>query len=339
MTHPKITLLMPCYDGMKYIAQAVDSVLAQSMVEWELIISDDGSKDGTIDYLRSLNDERIKVHLQPANLGIFGNLNFLFSCSTTPITQILCQDDYLIGEDAVEQILTAWRSLPAEVAFLRCNHGRDGDDGLIRLQREVLPPIIEPRDSDLYFFMFGCIPGNLSNMSVRTQVIAGMGWYRTDLPFAGDFEFWSRTGRSLPWALSPLHVVHVRRHLEQASITLNRSGELLPQLLLILRGLYQQLRSQGYGAFDLRLAASLVYLVRHLDGALREIYRRNGWAYLKLVTRSFMGAECFLGPVSSWLIYVVTAGGRLFAPMVVRRLLWRHRFRWDGPVAVGRTHS
>src|SRR3979490_1706921 len=97
--HAKITLLRPCYNGLKFIAQAIDSVLAQSLADWELIISDDGSKDGTIEFLRSLRDERIKVHIQPTNLGIFGNLNFLFSCVTTPITQILCQDDYLIGAD------------------------------------------------------------------------------------------------------------------------------------------------------------------------------------------------------------------------------------------------
>lgn len=323
--HPKITLLMPSYDGMKYIAQAIDSILAQSMVDWELIVSDDGSKDGTVDYLRSLNDARIKVHIQPANQGIFGNLNFLFSRSTSPITQILCQDDYLIGADALQQILTIWQDLPAEVAFLRCNHGRDGSDGLVLLQQEVLPRIVEPKDSDLYFFVFGCIPGNLSNVSVRTPIVAGAGWYRTDLPFAGDFEFWSRVGRVMPWALSRLHVVQVRRHLEQASITLNRKGEVLPQLRLILLDLFQRLRAQGYGAFDLRLTATSVYLVRHLDGALKEAYLGNGWGYLKLVNQLFTRAECFFGAASSWLIYVVTRGGRILAPTMVKPLLRRHR--------------
>jgi glycosyltransferase involved in cell wall biosynthesis len=337
--HAKITLLMPCYNGMKFIAQAIDSVLAQSLSDWELIISDDGSRDGTIEFLRSLRDERIKVHIQPTNLGIFGNLNFLFSSATAPITQILCQDDYLIGADALHQILTIWMGLPAEVAFLRCNHGCDGSDGLVRLQQEVLPRIIEPRDSDLYFFIFGCIPGNLSNVSVRTPVIASMGWYRRDLPFAGDFEFWSRTGRVMPWALSRMHVVQVRRHLEQASITLNKKGELLPQLRLILRDLFHRLRAQGYRAFDLRLAATSVYLVRHLDGALKEVYLRNGWSYLKLVNQLFIGTECFFGTTSSWLIYVVTGGGRIFAPTMVRRVLSRHRSACNRLDSAGRSHS
>jgi glycosyltransferase involved in cell wall biosynthesis len=317
----KITVLMPCYNGMKYIAEAVASVLAQSMQDWELIISDDGSKDGTIDYLKSLRDPRIIVHIQPKNLGIFGNLNFLFSCAAAPITQILCQDDYLIGADALQQILNIWSTLPEKVAFLRCNHGRDGSSGLQPLVQESLPPIIDSRDSDLFFFVFGCVPGNLSNVSVRTPVIARMGWFRTDLPYAGDFEFWSRTGREMPWASSRKHVVQVRLHLEQASITLNKKGELLSQLLLILKTLIRELRAQGYGAFDLRLAATVLYLARHLDGGFKVAVTGGGWKYFKLVNQSFMGADCFLSRRASWLMYVISGGGRLLGPQVAKRLI------------------
>jgi glycosyltransferase involved in cell wall biosynthesis len=320
-----ITLLMPCYNGLKYIAQAVDSVLVQSIIDWELIISDDGSKDGTVEYLQSLNDERIKVHIQPRNLGIFGNLNFLFSCAKTPITQILCQDDFLIGADALKTILSIWRDLPVEIAFLRCNHGCDGASALMQLEQRVLPAIIDPMDSDLYFFIFGCIPGNLSNVSVRTQVIAKMGWYRTDLPYAGDFEFWSRTGRALPWALSKSHVVQVRRHGEQASATLNRMGQLLPQLRLIIQGLHNGLRAQGHRSFDLRLTATTNYVVRHLDAGLRGALKGNGWGYLRLVNQLLVGTEYFLGKWSSWFIYVMSARGRFIGPTMARRLIHTHR--------------
>jgi hypothetical protein len=316
---------MPCYNGMKFIAEAIDSLLVQSMVDWELIVSDDASTDGTIEYLRSLTDARIKVLYQPTNQGIFGNLNFLFSHASAALTQILCQDDYLIGTQALQQILDIWADLPAEVAFLRCNHGRDDCYGLVRLEQRVLPPIIEPEDSDLYFFIFGCIPGNLSNVSVRTPVIAQMGGFRTDLPFAGDLEFWSRAGRASPWALNTSHVVQVRIHPEQASNTLNRNGELLPQLQPILERLYRALRGGGYQPFDLRLTATAVYAVRQLDRGLKDICTGKGSGYFKLASRLFVGAECFMGTAGSYLIYVVTAGGRLFAPTIAKRLLNRHR--------------
>jgi glycosyltransferase involved in cell wall biosynthesis len=320
-----ITLLMPCYNGLKYIAQAVNSVLAQSFQDWELIISDDGSKDGTAEYLKTLSDGRIKVHLQPKNLGIFGNLNFLFSQAKYPLAQILCQDDYLIGPDALDKILTAWRGLPAETAFLRCNHGCDGPSGLKELEQIALPSIIEPKDSDFFFFIFGCVPGNLSNVSVRTEVIAQMGGYRTDLPYAGDFEFWSRTGHTRVWALSKSHVVHVRRHADQASATMNKKGELLPQMSQIIMQLFERLHAQGYGSFDLRFYATANYVIRHLDAGVRDVLKGRGTGYLNLANRLLFTTECFLGRRSSWLMYLATAGGRWLVPSMASRLLHRRR--------------
>lgn len=320
----KITLLMPCYNGLKYIAQAIGSVINQSMRDWELVISDDGSDDGTKEYLRSLSDQRIRFFIQPRNLGIFGNLNFLFARATSPITQILCQDDFLIGADALQTILAIWKDLPAEIAFLRCNHGCDGSSPLMRFGQEVLPSIIEPKDSDLYFFSFGCIPGNLSNVSVRTGIIAKMGWYRVDLPYSGDFEFWSRTGRVWPWALSTAYVVQVRRHAEQASRTLNKRGELLPQLRLVVEELCQGLRAQGHALSELRWFATANYVSQQMHGGIMEGLKGNGWGYLRLVKQLFCGREYFLEEGLSWLVFIITVGGRFLGPTMARRLIQRH---------------
>jgi glycosyltransferase involved in cell wall biosynthesis len=312
---------MPCYNGLKYIRQAIDSVLSQSLQDWELLVSDDGSKDGTVQYIESLGDERIKVFIQPKNLGIFGNLNFLFARADSPITQILCQDDYLIGPDALQRILAIWSELPTAIAFLRCNHRLDGSSRMMRFEEEVLPPIIEPKTSDLYFFIFGCLPGNLSNVSVRTPVVAEMGWYRTDLPYAGDFEFWSRAGRAHPWALSKAYVVQVRRHAEQASKTLNTKGELLPQLRLVIAGLSERLRAQGYSPSDLRWFASTAYVAQHIHVGIRRAMRGDGWSYLRLVTKLFTGTECFLGKGATWIVYLMSVGGRFLVPTMAKRLV------------------
>jgi glycosyltransferase involved in cell wall biosynthesis len=321
---PQICLVMPCYNGMKYIAQAVESVVAQSFRDWRLIISDDGSNDGTIQYLESLRDPRIEVHFQPKNLGIFGNLNFLFARVTSPLTQILCQDDFLTGPDALQMILETWRNLPPEIAFVRSNYGSDGS-GLFGLEQSTLPPIISAKDSDFYFFIFGCLPGNLSNVSVRTKVVEQMGWYRTDLPYFGDYEFWSRTGRTRPWALSRSHVSQVRSHSEQASRTLNKRGEVLPQVWFVIHGLLEQLRAQGHNLFDLRLYATGNYVVRHMDAGLTQGLKGRGWGYLRRVNQEFFGRRRFLGRGASWLIYAMTGGGRFFLPALAKRLIARRQ--------------
>ncbi|WP_304960403.1 glycosyltransferase [Thomasclavelia cocleata] len=57
-----ISVIMPCYNDGQYLEEAVDSIINQSYINWELIIIDDGSDDvKTLEVLKSFNDKRIKV--------------------------------------------------------------------------------------------------------------------------------------------------------------------------------------------------------------------------------------------------------------------------------------
>ena len=171
-----LSLVMPTYNGGDYLKEAVRSVQSQAYQDWELLISDDGSKDGTRDFLASLKDPRIKVFFQEKNLGIFGNLNFLFQQVRTDITQIFCQDDWLVDDGALGRLVEVWQKLPPDIAFLRANHGaEEGGSSLARFERQVLPEVVRPEQSDRLFFLFGCIPGNLTNVSLRTRVVAEHG--------------------------------------------------------------------------------------------------------------------------------------------------------------------
>lgn len=66
---PEISIVMPAYNVEKYIAQAIESVLAQTFADWELIVIDDGSRDGTCSVVRSFQDERIVLLQRDANSG------------------------------------------------------------------------------------------------------------------------------------------------------------------------------------------------------------------------------------------------------------------------------
>lgn len=65
---PKISVIMPVYNGIRFIAKTINSVLAQEFQDWELIIVDDGSTDGTAKLLADVTDARIHVITQ-ANGG------------------------------------------------------------------------------------------------------------------------------------------------------------------------------------------------------------------------------------------------------------------------------
>ncbi|MGL5913866.1 MAG: glycosyltransferase family 2 protein [Bacteroidales bacterium] len=69
----KISVCMATYNGEKYIKEQLDSILCQIGEDSELIISDDGSTDSTLDIVRAYNDERIKVVKNENRQGVVGN--------------------------------------------------------------------------------------------------------------------------------------------------------------------------------------------------------------------------------------------------------------------------
>ena len=72
---PIISVLMPVYNGAKYIGAAISSILVQTYTEFEFVIVNDGSTDGTLDMINAFHDERIVVINHENNKGIAAALN------------------------------------------------------------------------------------------------------------------------------------------------------------------------------------------------------------------------------------------------------------------------
>jgi len=73
--NPAISVIMPVYNCKEYIQESVNSVLCQTYKDFEFIIIDDASTDGTLEYLQSLDDPRIVIIRKPINTGYTNSLN------------------------------------------------------------------------------------------------------------------------------------------------------------------------------------------------------------------------------------------------------------------------
>src|SRR5258708_1744304 len=87
-----LTVTLPVYNAMPFLPAAVESVLGQTYGEFEFLIIDDGSSDGSADYLRSLRDPRIKLTVRE-NRGLGATLNELFRNSRTDYVARMDADD------------------------------------------------------------------------------------------------------------------------------------------------------------------------------------------------------------------------------------------------------
>lgn len=89
---PLFTIFLPSYNGGAFLRQAVASVLAQTFRDWELIVLDDGSTDGSVEWLQSLGEPRLRV-LESAHIGIVENWRRSLQIDKARWMTFLGQDD------------------------------------------------------------------------------------------------------------------------------------------------------------------------------------------------------------------------------------------------------
>ena len=96
MATPLVSVLMTAYNRKKYIAEAIESVLASTFQDFELIIVDDCSRDHTVEIVRLYtSDPRLQVHVNEKNLGDYPNRNRAASLAKGQYLKYVDSDDYI----------------------------------------------------------------------------------------------------------------------------------------------------------------------------------------------------------------------------------------------------
>ena len=107
---PICSIVIPAFNAEAYISEAIQSVLAQSVSNWELIVIDDGSRDGTIQTISEFKDLRIRV-VQQENAGAGAARNRGIEESCGRIICFLDADDRLCP-DALKRLVVALEANP-----------------------------------------------------------------------------------------------------------------------------------------------------------------------------------------------------------------------------------
>lgn len=121
MSVPRVTIGLPVYNGERFVAEAIESVLAQTMTDWELIICDNASTDATPEIARryAAQDPRVKYFRNGQNIGLARNFNLAFAKNRSPYFKWLAHDDVCLPE-FLERCVAALDADPdASVAYPR----------------------------------------------------------------------------------------------------------------------------------------------------------------------------------------------------------------------------
>jgi glycosyltransferase involved in cell wall biosynthesis len=304
---PAVTIVLPVFNGERFLREALDSIFSQTLQDWELIIGDDQSNDRSAEIIASYRDERLRYLRNIRRRGIFGNLNDLISVAGSEYIKIFCQDD-VMEPACLAQQLQFMREKPS-LAFSRVLQLASDTRGFREQDASLrrLPESIPPSAAALAFFLFGNIPGNLSNVMLRATAWRRAGGFREDLPYAGDMEFWFRVATREPFGVLHERLNFVRAHDGQASVFLNRNNELVPQADEVLETIYQHLPAITRARKITRLWGTINFVVHSIHHGM-HLVRVGGTPNMSALMRRRSYAYPF---AISCLLYVLTANRRI----------------------------
>ena len=183
-TSPLVSVIMPLYNAEAYLREAIDSILAQTYTNFELLLLNDGSSDKTEEICLSYKDPRIKYHFHK-NIGLAGTLNKGLDLSTGVYIARQDQDDIAHKKRFEKQV--NYLETHASVILLGTWAKVFSDaEPFIKLHDHATHPAI------LKFDLMFDNPFVHSTIMFRKKDIEQVGPYNADRSFFEDYELWSR---------------------------------------------------------------------------------------------------------------------------------------------------
>lgn len=229
MVKPKVSILIPTYNGAAYLSECIESVLAQTYQDWELLILDDCSSDDTIKIAQSYarRDPRLSVEFNPKNLGLVGNWNrcvqlakgewikFVFQddwiepecleamldASTLNNSIVACQRNFAFGEDVSESTQQDYLNLPTLSLLFP-------DAGMISAEA-YSAAVVDQLDVNFV--------GEPTAVMLHRSVFEKFGHFNPALIQLCDFEFWTRIAVHTGIAYVPRPLATFRVHKDSTS--------------------------------------------------------------------------------------------------------------------------
>lgn len=186
---PRVTVFIPVYNRQHYITTAVDSILAQTFEDFELLIVDDGSTDATLEVLASYQDPRLRIECNPRNLGIPATRNRGLELARGEYIALLDSDDISWPNRLARQVATLDRHPELVQVGSACNFMDADGQRIDRVRRQ--PVRADEVGASLAFF---CALTNRTIMA-RTAILREHG-YSEDFPRCQDYELHHRLSRT-----------------------------------------------------------------------------------------------------------------------------------------------
>ena len=199
---PTVSIVLPTFNGSKYIRQSIDSCLNQTFKDFELIIVDDCSTDNTSEIIQSYADSRIRYIRNQSNQRLPRSLNIGFAAARGNYLT-WTSDDNLYAPQAIEKMLNFLQQREGDFVF--CDYYTFEDDHLASAKLVQLPSTVK----------FDEINPVRACFLYTRKVQEGTGEYDPIKELVEDFEYWIRVSRKFVMRHYPEPIYYYRMHKAQ----------------------------------------------------------------------------------------------------------------------------
>lgn len=204
---PLVSVILPVYNGEPYLAEAIESILDQTLAAWELIAIDDGSQDDSWQILTAYagRDERLVVRQNEQNRGLIRTLNRGLSLARGEYIARQDQDDRSLPSRLSRQV--AYLERHPQVGVLATAYYRLFANGELD---ERQPP--QTHTAIRWRLLFGNVLCHPSVMFRRRLYEQGLLVYREGAAHAEDYDLWAQAAPHTQIATLPVPLVIYRDH-------------------------------------------------------------------------------------------------------------------------------
>jgi glycosyltransferase involved in cell wall biosynthesis len=229
---PKVSIVIPVYNGANFLKEAIDSALAQTYPNVEVIVINDGSSDGgATDAVARLYGDRIRYFVKE-NGGVASALNFGIAKMQGRYFSWLSHDDQY-EKTKIERQIAYLRPHTGEDLIVACNAKVLFASGLkkkVNIDANTFDFI------DIFLATSANVGLNGCSLLVPKKAFEVCGTFDERLPLTQDYELWFRMKDSFTFVLLNQHLVISRQHAEQGSVkkkdALYQAGDELHSRLL-----------------------------------------------------------------------------------------------------------
>ncbi|MFM7428015.1 MAG: glycosyltransferase family 2 protein, partial [Elainella sp.] len=209
---PLISVLMPVYNAQRYLPRAVESILHQSLGDFEFLILDDGSTDRSLAILQryAQQDARIRL-LSRANRGLVVSLNQLLELAQGELIARMDADDIALPDRFAQQV--AFLQQHPQVVCVGGAQDWIDEAGRILLRH----PEAEQNAEIQELALTGRTPINHPSALIRTAALRQVGGYDAAFYPAEDLDLWLRLGEIGELANLKATVLQYRQHSQSIS--------------------------------------------------------------------------------------------------------------------------